>query len=422
MKVNLKELLINICFFFILLYPFNSTITNLIYPNIIVLILSIAIPLLCLFILALKKKINKKSLLVFTITIIASLFVLFNNYYYKDGFELKVIIYLLYLFVPLIIMQNEKYIDNFFKVIKIFLVEHITATFIALIFKGFYQASILPLICKDKVICTALGNFYHGYIPGLTTHFSTNAIYLSIAVLFFFILWMNKRKKSTLFFLVISVIALLVTGKRAHFIFSVICCLFLYLFDNKIKNKNKLIKIVFITLTGVIITLLLSNFIPEILNIITRFISLIDSDNLLNGRSELYNLALTMWEKKPILGTGWGAFSHYYQLNLYTIGELGYLDAHNVYLQLLCETGLIGFLFFTSIIFYVLVKTMKLLKNDKSNSERKINALRFSLLYQMFFALYCLTGNPLYDPQCYVMYFISIGIFLALNKKEVGEE
>ena len=31
---------------------------------------------------------------------------------------------------------------------------------------------------------------------------------------------------------------------------------------------------------------------------------------------------------------------------------------------------------------------------------------------QIFFLVYCFSGNPLYDPQCYIPYFMScVGVF-----------
>ena len=44
---------------------------------------------------------------------------------------------------------------------------------------------------------------------------------------------------------------------------------------------------------------------------------------------------------------------------------------------------------------------------------------------QVFFLIYCLSGNPLYDPQCYIPYFMSCVAVFAIcgtdtKRKDVG--
>ena len=41
--------------------------------------------------------------------------------------------------------------------------------------------------------------------------------------------------------------------------------------------------------------------------------------------------------------------------------------------------------------------------------------LLFAYAYQLMFLIYGLSGNPLYDIQCYSIYFIVIGIVLSLK-------
>ena len=100
-----------------------------------------------------------------------------------------------------------------------------------------------------------------------------------------------------------------------------------------------------------------------------------------------------------------------------------YLDCHNVYIQLLCETGIVGFLIIIGLMIIILHKTYKLIDYHKKN-KTMLPSLLFSLGYQIFFLLYCMSGNPLYDPQCYVLYFVVIGIticFEIMKNKIRGE-
>ena len=86
---------------------------------------------------------------------------------------------------------------------------------------------------------------------------------------------------------------------------------------------------------------------PESSAPIIKFIERQGGDQT-SGRITLYINALEMFKQKPILGWGSGVFA-----NLYGIGT------HNIYLQLLAENGLIGFILFVTLLFINLSTTIK---------------------------------------------------------------
>ena len=49
---------------------------------------------------------------------------------------------------------------------------------------------------------------------------------------------------------------------------------------------------------------------------------------------------------------------------------------------------------------------------EKNLSIKKRNSVLFLLGYNIFFVLYCFSGNPLYDIQCYALFFILIGVLI----------
>lgn len=412
-KNTLKNVITYFCMFLVLLYPFNATIDNIIYPNSFICLLSVSIGVLGLILSKDKFGIEKKEIIFFLIILIAIIFTLFNNYYIVEGRSLRVILFVSYLFLPFAFYNNDKLKIPFTRIIKIFCIEHIIGTFIEIIFKEYYKNVILVKICTGKTVCTAIGNNYHGYMTGFTTHFSTNAIYLSIASLFFFSEFLQKKEKKSIIFFILSIIALFTAGKRAHLIFTILCCLLTFIAQKSKNAIKKYFKLFTALLFSTFIFVIISKYIPEMTNILSRFEILIENGDVMNGRTELYDLAFSLWDRHLFLGNGWGSFSYYYQLILYTPGSKSFLDAHNVFIQLLCETGLVGFLFFVSIMIISLIKS---LVNIKKNNEIALNSFVFS--YQLFFILYCFTGNPLYDPMCYVIYFIAIGLtFIKFEKK-----
>ncbi len=409
-KINIKKLIISICWFFILLYPFNCTISSKIYINSMILLGSLVIPTFLLFFMNDLSKIKKYQLIIFAFLIIFLLIIFVNNFYLKEAREFLCIIYILYLILLFILTYNNKLIvESFKKVLIIFLLEHIIATFFVQIFHTFYVDNIIPWITLNGTeadIYTLYNQAESGYNAGLTSHYSTNGIYLAIACIFFFSKYIDKHKKKDILLTILSFIAVLLTAKRAHLLFSIVSCLSIYIFNKKVKASKKFVKLT----TGIIIIVIgltiASSFIPDLLKVVDRFS---DSD-ILNGRSELYEICIDKWNEHLLVGNGWGYFSYYYNLFLYNgtnFYNFKYIDAHNVFLQLLCEVGLVGFTFIIGCMSYIFIQTKKIFSMNLGF------IYNFCFGYQIFFFLYCLTGNPLYDVQCYSIYFIVTGIILG---------
>lgn len=61
----------------------------------------------------------------------------------------------------------------------------------------------------------------------------------------------------------------------------------------------------------------------------------------------LWNHAISLWKKEPILGNGFGSFS------LSSVSALGkhYTDPHNIYVKFLAEQGIVGIIFLAGILF-----------------------------------------------------------------------
>lgn len=96
-----------------------------------------------------------------------------------------------------------------------------------------------------------------------------------------------------------------------------------------------------------------------------------------------------------------------------------YIDTHNVYLQVWCEMGTIGLLLFLFIIYKTLFLTIHMLKQSRLNINNLGSANEYYLLVslgiQMFFCMYCMTGNPLYDIEVFFPYIISYCISCNIN-------
>ena len=87
------------------------------------------------------------------------------------------------------------------------------------------------------------------------------------------------------------------------------------------------------------------------------------------------------------------------------------IGTFNENLQLLCETGLIGFGVFMMFFATRLFKTFfSVMKSRFLDNPLESGWIKFSLFIQLYFLLYGITGNPLYDIEETIIYFFAIGI------------
>lgn len=131
------------------------------------------------------------------------------------------------------------------------------------------------------------------------------------------------------------------------------------------------------------------------------------------GRYALWKLAWEQFLEHPIFGIGWG---RYYTDVSFRYDYTNYYHVHNTYIQLLCETGLIGCSFVIGWMTYILKKTVYLYQGIKEWGTEK-SFVGFSLSFQLFFLLYSLTGNTFYEEEISIPYFIACGVTLYLERQ-----
>lgn len=222
--------------------------------------------------------------------------------------------------------------------------------------------------------------------------------------------------------------ALLYTGKRGHVLFMVLALLLCYLLPVRGVKKFKRYWYIFIALLAVLAVMLaLGDFlarIPFVGEIVETVNGVLAGEDVTSSRSSLFAWAWLLFLRNPLLGIGWGNF------RTTTAGNATYsaeLDTHNIYLQLLCETGIIGFVFFILVFILFWRAAQKdyctLMRTPEGQASPWRKALYFSLLYQSFFLLYGLTGNPLYDQHNQIMYLFACSIVMAyryLNRRRIN--
>ena len=355
---------------------------------------------------------------------VAILFVVYcdNNYYFRTSGRISTF-YILYvvslLTIILAIYGITDWIDTYIYMLAIMGMVHAICTIGFKFTPGFYSGHIASLYPDMQV---RLMQWYNANcMPGLANHYSTNGMYLVLGLYstVFFIIKHKPKNIYSVMMLGIYMLAILMNGKRAHLIFSIFSLYALYYFYLSNDKRGRSVKMLGIACIAAVVAIIVITYVPDIASAFFRFQETIDEGDVTSHRVIFWALALELFKLHPFLGVGWGQFQNYCEaIVLYRA------HAHNVFIQLLCETGVFGVLVYTIWFIVIIVKTITLFVNFRKygGDSRDIGSLAFSLLVQIFFILYCFTGNPLYESQMFIPYYISCAILFSLeDKRKINE-
>ena len=195
-------------------------------------------------------------------------------------------------------------------------------------------------------------------------------------------------------------LAMVVLGRRGELLAALVAIGLLVL--ALCSRKKRRIILIAGSIAAVIAVALVLIFLPQLgrIPVLARYVETVEQIlsgvDFSSGRGPLLAMAVTGFLSRPIFGMGWG---QYVQLSAQvgmcdTDGNL-IEDCHNIYLQFLCETGVVGTVLLLIPIFYLLITTCRLLRAAKQMEDK--TPLRFvstSFLIQ-FFLLFL----GLYDPS-----------------------
>lgn len=339
--------------------------------------------------------------------------------------------------VLVLIVILMKYDEEFFYIIFCCIlaagIVHVTATLWFYFDTDFYMAHIYPHFDSSQKAHLYEQVQKNHHAVGLSNHYSQNGIYMAISLCASFALFFVKSRRNILrkvLLLSAALFSLILTGKRGVLIFSVFAVVVSYIICKKGAFANKLVTVLFILSSMSLVIYALSFYIDGVAAASERITAMFFTENetsdISNGRFKLYTIAWNFFKEAPVLGIGWREFSKEV-VNFYNQDSV-LRDAHNVFLQLLCETGIIGFSIFVLLFISAITQTIQLAVKSTKNmlclSDKTKIALIFSLCYQVFFLAYCITGNPLYDLETVYVYIISVGFSSGIyfgHKEEIAK-
>ena len=344
-----------------------------------------------------------------------------------------IIRYAVLVFIVILMKYDEVFSYIIFYCILAAGLVHVIATVWFYFDTDFYMANIYPHFTSSQKahLYEQVQNNHHAV--GLANHYSQNGIYMAISLCASFALLFMKSRKNKLWRILLVLVvlfSLVLTGKRGVLIFSVFAMLMSYIICKKGAFASKMVTVLFVLSGMLLVIYALSFYVEGVASSFERINAMLAAGNetldVSNGRFKLYAIAWDFFKKSPILGIGWREFSKEV-VNFYNQDSV-LRDAHNVFLQLLCETGVIGFLVFIALFVSAITQTIQLVVKNTKNvlclSDKTKVVLIFSLCYQVFFLTYCITGNPLYDLETVYVYIISVGFSSGIyfrHKEEIAK-
>lgn len=212
--------------------------------------------------------------------------------------------------------------------------------------------------------------------------------------------------------LVFTFLALMMSGKRSFSVLAVLAFFLIYLLNHEAGKKRRFVKLI---LAAVPAAVLAFAAVPAVRLVVERIIEF-QGDKTFNGRLYYWIAARSAFANHRLTGIGMGGFSQYFDQYFHRLGNLEAYDAHNVYIQMAAELGVIGEGLFLLLFLLALVKSVQLMRMNAVKQDRDCRyILSYSILIQVWFLLYCLTGNPLYGSAQYFFYGSAVQMMLSVS-------
>jgi len=328
------------------------------------------------------------------------------------GFR-EFIIFLMYFILYFLVINNLKDGAQFKLFIQLFF---IASSFVAL-YTFLHYYNLISYLQEYGLIFSPIGQ----------KNWTSNYLALIFPLMFCFFLLEENKKNKSIYFLLLSITytTLVICQSRGIWISLGLTLIFGIFLISKFKLINIFYRnkkwLILLLSTFLIITLIYSTDNPlnrSALTVPQRALSTFDEqDPSINTRILIWKTTFEMIKDKPLWGSGIGTFklnyldyqAEFLKDNPYYIkysGKAG--EAHNEYLQMVAEIGLLGLGTFIMILFIFYNLTLNFLKEEK-DSKKKLVCWGL-ILGIICFLIHSLFTFPLHVPALGSAFFIMIAL------------
>ena len=244
--------------------------------------------------------------------------------------------------------------------------------------------------------------------------------------LLFALFIVKVKKKLELYFMIPFFVLLsglvLISGERASFFLYVLSFLFIIIF---VKGYAKL-KTIFLIGSLIITIIIISSFDKVKNRMLSDPKSTITKSVFTPSHDSLIRTAYNMFLDKPLFGHGPKMFRVICKDEKYAVGITPCMThPHNFYVQLLAETGIIGFSFLFSAFAYVLYCAYRQFKSIVLRQKRYLTDYQVCLLAGILITVWPLTTNGnFFHNWLMIVYSLPVGFYLhsiyGKNRKNIS--
>jgi O-antigen ligase len=246
--------------------------------------------------------------------------------------------------------------------------------------------------------------------------------YLSRLFPLLFALFLVKKKKKYeiyfigLLFILVDVL-IYMSGERAAFFFLNISTVFIIILIKEYQ-KFRLITFIIAIIAIIILSLNSSSLSNRMFKEPAKNMGIIKSSNVPTiftpFHDSLFRTSYNMFKDQPLLGHGPKMFRLICKNKKYAVGVSPCnTHPHNFYVQLLSETGIIGFLFLFIALCYVFYTALRQFKSIIFKKKRPLTDYQICLLAGILITVWPLTPNgSFYNNWLMIVYSLPVGFYL----------
>jgi len=251
--------------------------------------------------------------------------------------------------------------------------------------------------------------------------------------LLFALFLVKKKQKYEIYFIgalfILVDVLIFMSGERSAFFFLNLSTVFIIILIKEYQ-KFRLVTFIIAIICVFILSLYSTNLSQRMFKGPAEDMGLVKSSKeaviFSKAHDSLIRTAYNMFKDQPLLGHGPKMFRVICKDEKYATGINPCMThPHNFYIQLLAETGIIGFLFLSSALVYVVYTALRQFKSIILKEKRPLSDYQVCLLAGMLITVWPLTTNGnFFNNWLMIAYSLPVGFYLQsiYSKKKVKKD